>query len=151
MNWSDIITSIALSVIGLAVPYALVLFRQKVVANIKDEKIKQWVEGAGVAAGRAYETLMRLKENNPGASISTLARRAAESEARMFFALYEEKSKEIGATAEDATTRVRGEMGKLLAADPNITVEPVAVVVPDKVQLVEAQPKIPLDSPPNSG
>lgn len=136
MNWSEILTTVALGVIGLVMSYGLALAQQWINAHIKDEKTRQWMEGAAVAAGRAYGTLMRLKEGNPTASVSTLARRAVESEAATFFALYREKSEAIGATPEDATTRVSGEMGKLLAADPNITVEPVAVVVP-KVQLVE--------------
>lgn len=138
MNWTDIVSTVVLSVMGLAVPYALMLFRQRVVANVQDEKVKQWMDGAAVAAGRAYGTLMRLKEQNPTAPISTLMWRAAADEASMFFVSYRDKSAAIGATPEDAQTRVRGELGKLLAVDPNITVEPVALVVPAKVELVEA-------------
>ncbi|MEJ0017557.1 MAG: hypothetical protein WDN25_13520 [Acetobacteraceae bacterium] len=122
MTWSDVLTNIALGAASLAVPALIVLARQWIAAHVKNEQIKQWMDGAAVAGGRGYIALMEAKRRNPTVPLSSLARQVAEAEGQTFFAAYREKSAAIGATPVDAETRVLGELGAKLAADPSVSV-----------------------------
>lgn len=118
MNW----TVIAFAILSACAPVALILARQWVASHVKSQRLRQWADGALSAAGRAYVLLVQLRQANPGAPLDQLVQQAVGRTAQDLMTDYRETAAAIGADTADAASRVKGNLGALLAADPTVSV-----------------------------
>lgn len=127
--WTTIVTTIAIPLAFGATGWGLVLAQKYVDANVKDKRLKQWADGALSAAGKAYIILTDLRRANPTTPLPQLVQRAVAQTAGKFYEGYQPAvGSKIGASQDDAESRVKGELGVLLAADPTVSLEPSATV-----------------------
>lgn len=119
MTWSDVILSIVSTVV---VPYVIVLAQKWANANAQDRALARWTAGAASLAAQAYIDLGRARAANPSAPLQTLVHSVAETAAARLMQSYRETADQVGATPADGLSKVKGEIGKLLAVDPTVTV-----------------------------
>ncbi len=122
MDLTAIASSAALGVVSIAVPYGLLLGQQAVNAHIRDARLRQWATGALSAAGKAYATILTMREAQPNAAIGDLIHAAVKREADMLMINYSATAKAVGATPIDANSAVKGQLGGMLANDPTVSV-----------------------------
>lgn len=119
MTWFDVILSI---VSTIAVPYVLVLAQKWANANAQDRALARWTAGAASFAAQAYIDLARARDANPSAPLQTLVHGVAKTAAAQLMLSYRETADKVGATTADGVSKVKGEIGKLLAVDPTVAV-----------------------------
>ncbi len=129
MDLASVAASVVLGIVGIAVPYGLVLGQQAVNAHVHDARLRQWATGALSAAGKAYVTVLAMRQADPTAPIGDLVQKAVHQEAEMFMINHAENAKAIDATPVDGHSAVKGQLGVLLAADPTVSVAAAPVVM----------------------
>lgn len=123
MDWSTLFAGFGGLLATVAVPYGLALAQQAITTQIRDQRLAQWATGAVSFAGQAYADLVRLRASGSSASLSGMIEQVVRENAAKLLASYATTAMAIGAGTADAQTRLRGELGKLLAADPTVTVQ----------------------------
>lgn len=119
---NDILIAAGFAIAAVAVPYGLVLLRSYVNANVKNATLNTWANGAISFAGKAYVDLVAFRQANPSTPLKQLIDEAVQKQATEFFASYKETAATLGATKDDAVSKVAGALGDKLANDPTISV-----------------------------
>ena len=114
MDWSQIIQT---ALMGLVTAVVLPLAGVMVQRYVKDANLAQFATGAMAAAGRAATVVQAARQANPSAPLASLVDVAARAEAVAMLAGYRDTVTALGATQADAISRVKGELGKLLAPE----------------------------------
>jgi hypothetical protein len=127
---TDILLSIASVVFFLGTPYALILAQRWVNTLQKNSAEQRWAAGALSFAGQTYVALANARRANPNTPLPDLVKQTVPTTARNFYNAYIQTASTLDANMGDATSRVTGALGTLLAADPTVTLAPSPVPVP---------------------
>lgn len=132
---NDALIAAGFAIAAVAVPYGLVLLRSYVNAHVKNTQLNTWANGAISFAGQAYIDLVASRQANPTTPLKQLVNEAVQKQATEFLASYKETADKLGATKDDAVSKVAGALGDKLANDPTVSVAPVELQVAKPVTL----------------
>ncbi len=107
MDWTNVILTLLTAVL---LPLAGVWVQR----YVADARLAQWAQGAIAAAGRVAIAVKAARQRSPATPIDALLRVEASAEAQRFFASYSATARSLGATVDDATSRIQGEAGRML-------------------------------------
>ncbi len=116
--WGSVSSFMMTLLLTVVLPYAGYLAQRWVESHVKDQVLKQWATGAFSAAGKAYVMLADLRQKNPTAPFDQLIQHVVTKTAADLMTSYSQTATKIGATEADAQSRITGDLGGLLAADP---------------------------------